>query len=68
MWGSTYQRSRDGKTDRSADGIHTCPQGAAPFTIWLLTELAKSFAGFTPAAAQTWANTGWSADKHFQGC
>ena len=68
VWGNTYQRDRDGKTDRSADGIHTCPQGAARFTNWLLTELAKVFPGFTPASAQTWANTGWSADKHFQGC
>jgi hypothetical protein len=68
VWGGTYQRVRDGKADRSADGIHTCPQGAARFTNWLLTELAKLFPGFTPASAQTWANTGWSADRHFKGC
>jgi hypothetical protein len=68
VWGSTYQQVKDGKADRSADGIHTCPQGAARFTSWLLAELAKLFPGFTPASAQSWANTGWSADNHFKGC
>ena len=68
VWGTTYQQVRDGKPDRSADGIHTCPQGAARFTNWLLGALAKLFPGFTPADPQSWANTGWSADKHFQGC
>jgi hypothetical protein len=68
VWGGAYQQVRGGKADRSADGVHTCPQGAARFTNWLLAELAKLFGGFTPAAAQDWANTGWSADKHFQGC
>ncbi|WP_240521812.1 SGNH/GDSL hydrolase family protein [Amycolatopsis vastitatis] len=68
VWGSTYQQVKDGKADRSADGIHTCPQGAARFTSWLLAELAKLFPGFTPAPAQSWANTGWSADDHFKGC
>jgi len=68
VWGSTYQQVRDGKADRSADGVHTCPQGAARFTNWLLTELAKLYPGFTPAEPKAWANTGWSADKHFQGC
>jgi hypothetical protein len=68
VWGATYQQVKDGKADRSADGIHTCPQGAARFTNWLLTELAKLFPGFTPADAQAWANTGWSADNHFKGC
>lgn len=68
VWGSTYQQVKDGKADRSADGIHTCPQGAARFTSWLLAELAKLFPGFTPAPAQSWANTGWSADNHFKGC
>ncbi|WP_433175941.1 SGNH/GDSL hydrolase family protein [Actinoallomurus sp. CA-150999] len=68
VWGSTYQRVKDGKADRSTDGIHTCPQGAARFTNWLLTELAKRFPGLTPAAPRAWANTGWSADAHFKGC
>ena len=68
VWGNAYQQVRDGKPDRSADGIHTCPQGAARFTSWLLGTLAKMFPGFTPAGPQTWANTGWSADRHFQGC
>jgi hypothetical protein len=68
VWSSTYQQTKNGKADRSADGIHTCPQGAARFTSWLLTGLAKVLPGFTPPAAETWANTGWSADRHFQGC
>ncbi|GLY92496.1 hypothetical protein Airi02_104240 [Actinoallomurus iriomotensis] len=68
VWGRTYQRVRDGRADRSTDGIHTCPQGAARFTNWLLGQMAKSFPGFTPAAPRSWANTGWSADKHFKGC
>lgn len=68
VWGDTYQRSRDGKPDRSSDGIHTCPQGAARFTAWLVGELAERFPGFTPAAPAAWANTGWADDKHFKGC
>lgn len=68
VWGDTYQRVRNGKPDRSTDGIHTCPQGAARFTTWLLTELSTRFDGFTPAPPESWANTGWSADKHFTGC
>jgi hypothetical protein len=68
VWGTTYQRYRDGKVDRSSDGIHTCPQGAARFTNWLLGALAKQYPGFNPADPRAWANTGWSADKHFVGC
>lgn len=68
VWGSSYQQQRDGKPDRSADGIHTCPQGAARFTDWLLGALAKQFTGFTPASPQAWANTGWAADSRFHGC
>jgi hypothetical protein len=68
VWGGNYQQTRDGRPDRSADGIHTCPQGAARFTSWLLTNLAKMLPEFTPPAPATWANTGWSTDKHFQGC
>jgi hypothetical protein len=68
VWGNTYQQVKDGKADRSADGVHTCPQGAARFTSWLLAELAKLFPGFTPASARDWANTGWSANDHFKGC
>jgi hypothetical protein len=68
VWGGAYQQVKDGKADRSADGVHTCPQGAARFTTWLLAELARLFPGFTPAAAQAWANTGWSGDDHFKGC
>jgi peptidoglycan/LPS O-acetylase OafA/YrhL len=56
------------QTDRSKDGIHTCPQGAARFAGWLLTKLTTVLPGFTPPAADSWANSGWSADKHFQGC
>jgi len=68
VWGPTYQQRKDGKPDRSADGIHTCPQGAARFTVWLLRELARMFPGFTPADPHAWANTGWSASKRFVGC
>ncbi|WP_237047730.1 SGNH/GDSL hydrolase family protein [Lentzea guizhouensis] len=68
VWGETYQQVKDGKADRSADGIHTCPQGAARFTAWLVDELAEQPGGFTPAEPSAWANAGWSADKHFQGC
>jgi hypothetical protein len=68
VWGNSYQQLKDGKADRSADGIHTCPQGAARFTNWLLAGLAKVIPGLTPAPAKTWANTGWAADKHFTGC
>jgi lysophospholipase L1-like esterase len=68
VWGPSYQQQKDGKADRSADGIHTCPQGAARFANWLLGKLATDGPGFTPAAADSWANTGWSADKHFKGC
>ncbi|GAB7044268.1 MULTISPECIES: SGNH/GDSL hydrolase family protein [Catenuloplanes] len=63
VWGKTFQQR-----DRSSDGVHTCPQGAARFTAWLLTELAGILPGFTPAAPETWANTGWSADRRFVGC
>jgi lysophospholipase L1-like esterase len=68
VWGDEYQQQRNGKADRSSDGIHTCPQGAARFTAWLLTELARIRPSFTPAPPGTWANTGWSADKRFVGC
>jgi hypothetical protein len=68
VWGSAYQQVRNGKADRSSDGVHTCPQGAARFTSWLLGELTKLYPGFSPPAAATWANTGWSADKRFIGC
>lgn len=68
VWGNTYQRSRDGVVDRSSDGVHTCPQGAARFTVWLLAELAKLYPGFTPPKAAEWANAGWAADDHVIGC
>jgi hypothetical protein len=68
VWGEDYQQTKDGTADRSADGIHTCPQGAARFTRWLLGKLGERFPGFTPADPKSWANAGWSADKHFQGC
>ena len=68
VWGRTYRQVKDGKADRSTDGIHTCPQGAARFTNWLLAELAKLFPGFTPAAPRSWVNTGWSSNAHFKGC
>ncbi|WP_017559340.1 SGNH/GDSL hydrolase family protein [Nocardiopsis baichengensis] len=68
VWGDEYQRARDGEPDRSEDGIHTCPQGAARFTQWLLEELSDAYPGFTPAEPDEWADTGWSADERFKGC
>jgi hypothetical protein len=68
VWGDTYERLRAGAIDRSTDGIHACPQGAARFASWLLRELARHPGGFTPAPADAWANAGWSADPHFKGC
>lgn len=68
MWGDTYRQVVHGDADRSSDGIHTCPQGAALFTHWLLGELAARYPEFSPAAPQEWANTGWSADPRFKGC
>ncbi|WP_157239160.1 SGNH/GDSL hydrolase family protein [Catenuloplanes japonicus] len=63
VWGTEF--TPDG---RSTDGIHTCPQGAARFTTWLLRALAALWPGFTPPAPDTWANTGWSTDRRFVGC
>ncbi|MGH3349317.1 MAG: SGNH/GDSL hydrolase family protein [Nocardioides sp.] len=68
VWGQTYQRKHAGEIDRSKDGIHTCPQGAARFADWLLGELADLHPGFEPADAEEWANTGWTSDKRFHGC
>ncbi len=68
VWGATYQQTRDGTADRSSDGIHVCPQGAARFTSWFLEEMARQHTGFAAPAANEWANTGWAGDKHFIGC
>lgn len=68
VWGEAYEQTRDGEPDRSADGVHTCPQGAARFTQWLLTELAALYPDFTPPEPEAWANVGWSGDEHFVGC
>ncbi|WP_129667938.1 hypothetical protein [Phytoactinopolyspora endophytica] len=68
VWDDAYQRDGDGERDRSDDGIHTCPQGAARFTGWLMEELANRYSGFTPADPQDWANDGWAADEIFTGC
>lgn len=68
VWGDTYQRTVDGEVHRSSDGIHTCPQGAAEFTSWLLTELVRLYPDFTPPDPEEWANTGWSGDDSFVGC
>lgn len=68
VWGSSYARTRNGRTDRSSDGIHTCPQGAARFTHWLLPRLTPSLPRFTPPPATTWATTGWSTSSRFKGC
>jgi hypothetical protein len=68
VWGEKYERARDGRVERSSDGVHTCPQGAARFTAWLLAELGKVYPGFTAPDAATWTNTGWAGDGHFVGC
>lgn len=68
VWGPDYEQLRDGVADRSSDGIHTCPQGAARFASWLLDELADVYPGFTPPAPTTWANTGWADSEDFVGC
>ncbi|WP_231644749.1 SGNH/GDSL hydrolase family protein [Sciscionella sediminilitoris] len=68
VWGKEYRRVRDGKPDRSTDGIHTCPQSAARFTNWLLSRLADQYPGFHPAPARDWANTGWATADRFEGC
>ncbi|UFU05354.1 hypothetical protein [Ruania halotolerans] len=68
VWGEQYSREQDGQVHRSSDGIHTCPQGAAHFTSWLLEELAGLYPGFEPADADEWANAGWSSDETFTGC
>ena len=68
VWGETYRRNRDGNPDRSEDGIHTCQQGAARFTSWLLDELAARSSGFTPAEPRAWVDGGWAEDARFKGC
>ncbi|RKS09283.1 GDSL-like lipase/acylhydrolase family protein [Nocardiopsis sp. Huas11] len=68
VWGQEYAQEREGLADRHPDGIHTCPQGAARFTDWLLDELAGLYPGFTPPAAETWAEGDWAADDHFSAC
>jgi peptidoglycan/LPS O-acetylase OafA/YrhL len=68
VWGDTFQRERDGKPDRSDDGIHTCQQGAARFAGWLLDELATRYSGFVPADPREWVDDGWAADARFKGC
>jgi hypothetical protein len=68
VWGTSYQQTRNSRADRSTDGIHPCPQGAARFTSWLLGELATLLPGFSPADPRTWANSGWATDRRFLGC
>ncbi|WP_344717134.1 hypothetical protein [Nesterenkonia halobia] len=68
VWGEEYSREHDGSIDRSDDGIHTCPQGAARFTSWFLDELSDHHQGFSPAPAERWANAGWSDAEVFTGC
>lgn len=68
VWGPAYQRERDDRLDRSSDGIHTCPQGAARFTSWFLDELADAYPEFTAPDPEQWANTGWASAEEFPGC
>ncbi|MFB8763861.1 SGNH/GDSL hydrolase family protein [Nocardiopsis alba] len=55
VWGSEYLQEREGLPDRSPDGIHTCPQGAARFTVWILDALAELYPGFSAPDPATWA-------------
>lgn len=68
VWGEEYAQDRDGMPDRNPDGVHTCPQGAARFTHWLLDELAELYPDFTPPEAEAWADDDWTADEHFAAC
>ncbi|MFD7513116.1 SGNH/GDSL hydrolase family protein [Streptomyces sp. NPDC059853] len=68
VWGEEYSREYEGRVDRSEDGIHVCPQGAARFTSWLLRELTALYPEFEPAEAENWANIGWADDDVFFGC
>ncbi len=68
VWGETFERTVDGETDRSSDGIHTCPQGAARWTVWLLDELAAQYPDFTPPAPREWAAAAWADGEEFVGC
>ncbi|MEV2275617.1 SGNH/GDSL hydrolase family protein [Nocardiopsis sp. NPDC049922] len=68
VWGQEYLQEREGTPDRDPDGIHTCPQGAARFTAWLLDELAELYPGFTAPAPEAWAGRDWAADEHFAAC
>ncbi|WP_017591463.1 SGNH/GDSL hydrolase family protein [Nocardiopsis potens] len=68
VWGREYVREREGAPDRSPDGIHTCPQGAARFTDWLLGELAGLYPGFPVPEPEAWAGGDWAEDEHFAAC
>ncbi|MCP2259804.1 Peptidoglycan/LPS O-acetylase OafA/YrhL, contains acyltransferase and SGNH-hydrolase domains [Streptoalloteichus tenebrarius] len=67
VWGTRFQLdgNGDGKPERSKDGIHVCPMGAASFASWLMNELTRITPGLTPAPASAWANTGWADDARF---
>lgn len=68
VWGTSYAQDRDGAADRSSDGIHVCPQGAARYSAWLLDKIHAQHPDFTPASADRWANTGWASSDAFIGC
>ncbi|MEE2052934.1 SGNH/GDSL hydrolase family protein [Nocardiopsis tropica] len=68
VWGEEYLQEREGTPDRNPDGIHTCPQGAARFTAWLLVELAELYPGFTTPEPEAWAEGDWMEDHHFSAC
>jgi hypothetical protein len=68
VWGEEYSREHAGEVDRSEDGIHVCPQGAARFASWLMEELAGLYPDFKPADVEGWANSGWAGDEAFFGC
>lgn len=68
VWGEDFQLRRDGELDRKPDCIHTCPQGAARFTVWFTKEFADTVDGYTAPDAVSWANAGWSGADEFSGC
>jgi peptidoglycan/LPS O-acetylase OafA/YrhL len=68
VWGRTVDRDRDGDgvPERWADEIHVCPQGAARWTAWLLSELAARYRGIEPATPSEWINGAWLDDPRWK--
>ncbi|SOD62212.1 hypothetical protein SAMN06297387_10527 [Streptomyces zhaozhouensis] len=66
LWGTDPEA---GAAMRSADGIHSCQQGAAAFATWFGERLG-ALHDTTPAAPEEWATGSWTADERFSqlGC